>query len=88
MPRTQSATRALRESARRRTRNINRQKQVKDAVKQLQRLLDDGKQDEARTHLSKLYKTIDKATKVNFMKRGTANRIKSRLTKRTQKKQK
>ncbi|MEK7173909.1 MAG: 30S ribosomal protein S20 [Patescibacteria group bacterium] len=81
MPITTSAKKALRQSARRRVQNVKRQRAYKDAVKSVRTLIGAGKKEEARSLLPKAYKTLDKATKSNVIKKNTASRIKSRLAK-------
>ena len=82
MPKIQSAKKALRQNVRRRKQNLDRKKEMTAAIKKFNRLLLAGKKDEAQKCLSEVYKTLDKMAKVNFIKRGRADRLKSRLTKK------
>lgn len=82
MPKTKSAKKALRQSARRRELNLLREKKLKETVKKFKKLLAGAKKDEAQAFLKEVYKTIDKMAKVDFIKRGRADRMKSRLAKK------
>lgn len=84
MPRTQSARKALRQNARHRSRNLARAKQLKVVLKQYRQLMTQGKSDEARGYLSTVYRTLDKVAKSGVMKRGKADRLKSRLSTKIQ----
>jgi small subunit ribosomal protein S20 len=79
MPITQSAKKAIRQSARKQVYNLRRKNKVDDAVRKLKKLVGAGKTAEARTSLSTVYKAIDKAAKGNTLNKGTADRMKSRL---------
>lgn len=82
MPKTKSAKKALRQSARRRELNLGREKKLKETVKKFKKLLTGAKKDEAQAFLREAYKTIDKMAKVDFIKKGRADRMKSRLAKK------
>lgn len=69
MPRTKSALKALRQNKRRRVQNISRQKKLKTVLKK-------------SSDLSAIYKAVDKAAKVNLIKKNKANRLKSQLAKK------
>ena len=75
MPITRSAQKALRQSIRRRKRNVAKKEQMKKALKEA-----------AKTRspelISEAYKAIDKAAKTGVIKKNTAARKKSRLMKR------
>jgi small subunit ribosomal protein S20 len=79
MPITTSAKKALRQSIRRRARNLKRLKTLRDVTKEVKSLVAGGKKDEAKALLSNAYKALDKAAKTNVIKKNTANRKKSRL---------
>jgi len=81
MPITKAAQKALRQSKKHREKNLQRKKAMKEAVKNIKNLLDKNKKKEALKMLPETYKTIDKAAKTNIIKKNTANRKKSRLTK-------
>jgi len=82
MPRTKSAKKALRQTVRRREVNLLREKKLKDTVKKFKKLVIGEAKADAQALLSETYKTIDKMAKVNFIKKGKANRMKSRLAKK------
>jgi small subunit ribosomal protein S20 len=81
MPITRSAKKALRQSLRRRTRNLKRKEAYKNAAKNLKKLTAAGKVDDARKLLPQLYKVLDKAAKTRVIHQNKAGRLKSRLTK-------
>lgn len=85
MPRTTSAEKALRQNIRRRKVNIKRKSELKSVIKQFKKLSADGKKEEARQQLSQVYKKLDKAAKVNLIKKNKASRLKSRLSKKLSK---
>jgi len=80
MPNTESAKKALRQSERRRVRNISTRRSVKRTVKQYRQLLSGGQFDDARAKLPSVYKTLDKAVKSGVIKKNKSSRLKSRLT--------
>lgn len=81
MPITKSAQKALRQSKRRRDRNLKRAENYKDAVKSLKKSVAQKDKKSAMAFLSGVYKAFDKAVKTNVIKKNTASRLKSRLTK-------
>ena len=81
MPITKSAKKALRGSEKKRVFNVRRKRVMKDAVKGITKLVSSGNKKEAEAKLSEAYKAIDKATKRGVIKKNTASRKKSRLTK-------
>lgn len=85
MPKTQSAKKALRQNKKRRVRNIARKKDVKAVLKEYKKLITEGKKDAAKNALPMVYKKLDKLAKVNVIKYGKADRLKSRLAKRLMK---
>lgn len=56
-------------------------RQMKLIVKQIRELLKDKKKSDAKKLLPEAYKKIDKAAKAGIIKKNTASRKKSRLTK-------
>lgn len=81
MPKTSSAKKALRQTKTRNARNLERKTKLKIAVKNFTRAIASDKET-AKTKLAETYKTIDKMAKVNLIKKGKANRMKSRLAKK------
>lgn len=82
MPNTESAKKALRQSEKRRVRNLTQKRFIKKTIKRYESLLGSGNIDEAKTQLITVYKSLDKAAKVGVIKNNKASRLKSRLTKR------
>lgn len=58
---------------------------MKTVVKRYKKLIAEGKTDEAGKLLSNVMKTADKTAKTGYIKKGRANRIKSRLAKKLKK---
>jgi len=85
MPVTQSAKKALRQSRRRRERNLTKMAAVKKEIKTLKRFVAAKDKKNAVQALAKVYKVIDKAVKTNVIPKNRANRMKSQLTKATNK---
>lgn len=79
---TKSAKKALRQNIRRRQRNLERKAVLKAAIKEYKKLISADKLKEAQAYLSQVYKRLDKAAKVNLIKKNTASRLKSRLAKK------
>jgi len=80
MPITSSAKKALRQSFRKRDFNLKRLNEMKASVKTVRKLKTENK-DEALKQLTVAYKAIDKAAKRGVIKKGAADRKKSRLAK-------
>ncbi len=81
MPIIKSAKKALRQSARRRARNIQQTKKIKNLLKEVKKLVLLKKYSEAEKLLPQIYKYLDKAAKTKLMKKNTTARNKSRITK-------
>jgi len=81
MPITKSAKKALRQSKKRQKQNTTRKRNIKDLVKQAKDLVGQGKTEEAKKLLPQIYKALDKTAKVGTIKKNTASRKKSRMTK-------
>ncbi len=81
MPIIKSAKKALRSSARKKVFNDKRRTAVKDAVKEVKKLLASGKKVEAQKAINEAYKALDKAAKTGVIKKNAAARKKSRLMK-------
>ena len=77
---TKSAKKALRQSARRRVRNIQKMRELKNLLKEVKDLISQQKIEEAKKLLPKVYKVLDKAGKTGLIKKNTASRKKSRIT--------
>lgn len=83
MPITRSAKKALRVSDRKRAVNDRTKKVLKEGIKKVQKLVSEKKWKEAKTELSSAYAAIDKAMKKGAIKKNTAARRKSRLSRMT-----
>lgn len=81
MPITASAKKALRQTKRRRARNLVKSRAYKSAVKKYKGLVAAKKLDEAKIALREAYRALDKAAKTNVIARNKASRLKSRLAK-------
>lgn len=79
MPITKSAKRALRQSSRRREKNLEKKEAIKTVVKQIKKLAVQGKIEEAKALLPKAYKAMDKAAK-SYLHKRASSRKKSRIT--------
>lgn len=80
MPIIKSAKKALRQSKKRKIRNLRQLRAMKDIIKNIQKLVLENKKEEALKLLPKAYKLIDKTAKTGVIKKNNANRKKSRLT--------
>jgi len=81
MPITKSAKKALRQSQKRRARNLIYKKKMRDLIKKVKTLVEGKKIEEAKKLLPQVYKILDKTAKVGIIKKNTAGRKKSRITK-------
>lgn len=81
MPITKSAKKALRQNKKRRALNLRRFNAMRKNIKNIKKLIEENKKEEAQKLLPQTYKAIDKAVKRNLIKKNTADRKKSRITK-------
>ena len=81
MPITKSVKKALRQSIKRRARNIIYKKKMKNLLKEVKGLISQKKTKEAKELLPQVYKILDKAAKVGVIKKNAASRKKARITK-------
>ena len=81
MPNTKSAIKAMRQSIRRRVRNIKSKDKFKAAVKEVRKFITAGKKSEAMEAMKKAMSTLDKAVKTNVIHKNKSSRLKSRLAK-------
>ena len=81
MPITRGAKKALRSSLTKRGFNLARKTRVSKAVKNLKKLVAQGNKEEAKKAMREVQKALDKAVKGNTLKKNTASRKKSRLSK-------
>lgn len=81
MPNTKSAMKAMRGSARKRSVNIRVKDRVKKELKELQKLVNAGNKKDAEAKLREVFSALDKAVKKKVVKKNTASRKKSRISK-------
>ena len=81
MPIKQSAKKALRQSQKANARNLRAKRNMKTLIKQVRALAAEKKTEEIKALLPQLYKALDKGAKTGIIKKNTASRRKSRLTK-------
>ena len=81
MPIKKSVKKALRQNVKRRARNLVYKTKIKNLIKEIRSLVSEEKIEEAKKLLPPVYKILDKAAKVGVIKKNTASRKKSRLTK-------
>jgi len=83
VPITKSAKRALRGSSKKKKSNVQKKIVLKKTKKDFLKLIEGDKIEEAKKMLPKAYKLLDKAAKVNLIKKNKAAREKSKLAKKT-----
>lgn len=81
MPKIKSAKKALRQNKKRKIQNIKKKDAFKSIEKQIKKIIAGGNAKETKKLLPQLYKALDKAAKTNVIKKNTASRKKSRITK-------
>jgi small subunit ribosomal protein S20 len=81
MPNTKSAAKAMRQSIRRKVRNIAKKDSFKAAVKEVKRLIAEGKKSDAVTAMKKAMSSMDKAAKTGVIHKNKSSRLKSRIAK-------
>lgn len=82
MPNTKSAEKALRQSRRRRIRNVAKKRSLKDALKKFEKALATKNKTEAVKLFPLVQKALDKSAKSHIIAKNTAARRKSRLAAR------
>lgn len=82
---TKNAKKAHRASLKKKVFNTRRSRSYKDIMKEIDKLIKDGKVAEAQAKLPLAYKALDKAAKMNTIKKNNASRSKSRLSARIKK---
>jgi len=81
MPITRGAKKANRASLRKRAFNLARKDKVTKSIKSLKKLIASGDKKGAQALMPQVQKALDKAVKGNTLKKNTASRKKSRLSK-------
>lgn len=82
MPKRKASVKSLRVDKKRHQRNLKIKKELKKEIKQLQALAEAKNSAEAKTILSKVSSLLDKAAKKGIIHSKTADRKKSRLSKK------
>jgi small subunit ribosomal protein S20 len=77
----QSALKRHRQSLKLKALNQSNRHKLKTQMRKLRAAIDTGKQDEAKTILPSTFSLIDKSVQKGVIKKNTARRYKSRLTK-------
>ena len=77
---TKAAKKAIRNSATKAVFNLRRKRTVLSNEKKIIKLLEEGKVKEAKELLPTAYKGIDKAVKMDTLKKNTGSRRKSKLS--------
>lgn len=80
MPIIASAKKALRVAKKKAVFNARRSNAMERAIKSIKKLIATNKIKEAEKMLPEVYKAIDKAAKIKFIKKNAAARYKSRVT--------
>ena len=81
MPIIKSAKKRLRQNVKRKKNNRVYKKKTKDIIKNVKYLIAENKTEQANDLLSKIYKVLDKSAKTGVIKKNTASRRKSKITK-------
>lgn len=81
VPIKQAAKKALRQSKKRNKINTSARRRLHETIKKFNSFVKENKAEEAKKLLQTCYKLLDKAAKKNVIKKNTASRKKSRLTK-------
>jgi len=77
---TKSSKKALRQNLRKMIRNIPKKQKIKNLLKEVKILVSQKKIEEAKKLLPQIYKSLDKAAKAKLIKKNTASRKKSRIS--------
>ncbi len=80
MPITKSAKKALRQSVKHKALNLRYKRDMKEKCKNMETLCAEGKKKEAKKLLPDSMRAIDKAAKKGIIKKSTAARKKSRMS--------
>ncbi len=80
MPITKAAKKSLRQNLKRKILNLRYKRSMKEKCKKLESLCAAGKKEEAKNMLPEAMRAVDKAAKRGIIKKNTAARKKSRLS--------
>ena len=81
MPIIKSAKKALRQSEKRKQRNLKKKEAFRDVLKKIKKLAAAKELEKAKQLIPLAYKTLDKAAKTKVIKKNAASRKKSRIMK-------
>ncbi len=81
MPIIKSAKKRLRQNVKRKKNNRVYKNKIKDIIKNVKSLIAENKTEQANDLLSQVYKILDKSAKTGVIKKNTASRRKSKITK-------
>ena len=81
MPNLKASIKDYRNSQKKKENNLKMKRRYKAAIKEFNKDLETGNTEKSKTSLSKIFKLLDKAAKTKLLKKNTASRKKSRLTK-------
>lgn len=82
MPIKKAAFKALKQSKKRRIKNLSLINTIRSLIKEAQKAIEAGQKDTAKDLVTKTIKALDKAAQHKIMKKNTAARKKSRLMKK------
>lgn len=85
---TKAAKKSLRQSKKRRKTNIRRWTKLRALLKEAKLLISQEKMEEAKKLLPRIYEILDKSAKVGLIKKNTASRRKSRISRAINRKKK
>lgn len=81
VPIKKSAKKALRQSLKRKIRNLKKKREIRDLTKEIKNLISKKKIKESSVLLPKVYKALDKAAETGVIKESRAARKKSSIAK-------
>ena len=81
MPNLKKSIKDLRQNRRRKVYNNRLRNRIKKSIKKQNSLVQEQKNTDAQKNIKNVYKVLDKAARKNIIKKGKADRVKSRLTK-------
>lgn len=78
---TKSAKKSIRQTKKRKSKNLVYKNKIKNLIKEVRLLISQKKTNEAKELLPAIYEALDKSAKVGVIKKNTASRKKSRMAK-------
>lgn len=77
---THAAKKDIRKNAKRKIQNTKNDEKMKKLLKEVRSLISQKKTDEAKKLMPQIYKVLDKSVNTGLIKKNTASRSKSRIT--------